>query len=257
MNPQLLLLLLPLLTSSPSRAQAPVLDCARCGIWTIVASSFPGLVGDKFIIDRDRITLPPCGAVAYRGSESASGVDRDKAYLSDLTFALNPDSTCMVFGAEQPLAAKFSVSYGFSVEASFGTLTVVSQNTGKVFAEYSAWNLDREDPCEAGSSGGFSDCYAQSTASVYSQLALNARELSRTPTGRKVRTFSLEKFSASVTSHCEHKEREAFTGLSVTRCENALFWSKLVEFQLWSVCRLDPHQKCTPPNEAIDTTVEY
>jgi hypothetical protein len=124
--------------------------------------------------------------------------------------------------------------------------------------ELSGWNIDREDPCAAGSASGTAACVLLENSLIYQALSCSAErayQLLLEEEAKNPPSFNPATFAATVDRFCYDRERDSGGGgwpvAHGARCKNRILRAKFKEFLSWHECMQTNRRKrtlCTFPN---------
>jgi hypothetical protein len=128
------------------------------------------------------------------------------------------------------------------------------------------WNIDREDPCDAGSAYGTIACLSIENSIVYSMLSDHVERafgLLMNIKVKKLPDFNAARFSAIVDEFCTERERESGGGswphAWAISCQLGIMQKKYEEFLSWRSC-MEKHENklslCKFPNESFDRDIK-
>lgn len=244
------------------------LKCPQCGLWQLSSSDPSGLEGDIIFVDGHQIVIPACGVFSYKIENSKAIVQREDRYEYDLTLILTQQNNTQLCFPENDNAWKMEIKVnGHFQEGGTADFLLRKNKTEKPTLELSGWNINREDPCDAGSGSGTAACLMIKGALLYKMLSIKAerayQKLLQNKSVIKIPSFNVALFSATVSNFCENKEKESGGGSWPVAwsysCYNRILESKLKEFSTWDACNEEKqgkHKTCKLPSENFDKSME-
>lgn len=231
---------------------APPLECPYCGTWTVTGASPAGSVGERIEFSNDRISLPTCGefSISVKTQQSTLMNER-RTYRSTLELKpIQPDPLCNV-GAAGTLRLEVIVSVGYRVDGGLGEFKVYSDLAPTPVLSVTAWNYERDDPCDSGSGYGSAACLQRATASLVKTLSYEAYE------ARAGNQFNPARFAAITMDFCSRREAERGYGswpyVWALDCQVGLLQTKLADLRSWAACKSTSKlSSCKPLNENFD-----
>jgi hypothetical protein len=217
-------------------AEAPPLDCPHCGTWTVHQASPPGSTGERIVASADRISLPTCGEFSVSvKAQKASIAGEHRTYRSTLELKpIQPDSPCGI-APGGTLRLEAVVSVGYRADGGLGEFTVYNDRGPSPVLSVTAWNYERDNPCDAGSGDGSAACMQKATASLVKTLSYEAYE------ARAGRQFNPARFAATTMDFCSEREADSGYGswpyVWALSCQAGLLQTKLAELRSWAACQ--------------------
>jgi uncharacterized protein len=234
------------------------LKCAQCGVWQDVDIGI-------FVIDDKRIIIPGCGVFDYNIEKYVSKAcsHAKECYTYKVSMLLKQTKTSLLCnnGDEKDWYLEADVSGHFQ-QGGTAEFILRKSKSDKPELFLSGWNIDREDPCDAGSGIGSSICNAIETSHVYRTLSNNvenAYSLLINAEEQKLPDFNVARFSASVYQFCMERERlsgaNAWPKAWALDCQMGIMEEKYKEFVAWQTCMGKNENKlksCKFPDESFD-----
>jgi hypothetical protein len=228
------------------------LECPQCGIWRLSYSEPAGLVNDFVFVDDHQMVIPGCGVFTYKVEKSKTTVEDSNIY--DLSLSLSPRMLLLckkLDGGDWKMAVKVRGR---------GSADFVLGEETKPTLVLIGWNIDREGPCEWGGGEDTARCLYMNERLAFKILSTKVEQayekLLKSNPPSKLPTFSAERFSATVTTFCEDKEKNSGGGswpyAWAYTCKNRILESKLKEFSVWNDCMENKHKTCIFPTENFD-----
>jgi hypothetical protein len=243
-------------TAAADPAPAPPLACPQCGHWELDGAS-RGMTGEWLSIQPDRVDFPALGRYCARTIEHSSEADGNGRQRHRVLLALTPRVDDCSTSAGQDLRMQIDVDAG-AVEGSHASMII--QDGSKTVLESGAWNVDREDPCDAGRNAPFIACYSMDHARLYKQLGYASyaigRSLPKPQATVFARRFSPERFAGEVERFCDRQGTLNGAGSGATlvskRCQVERLGAKLHELEAWQVCLRTKERACKTPGQDFD-----
>jgi len=231
---------------------APPLECPYCGTWTVTEASPAGSIGERIEFANDRVSLPTCGDFNVSVKTQLNSNDGERrTYRSTLELKpIQPDSLCSI-APDQTLRMEAVVSVGYRVDGGRGEFTVYGNSATTPLLSITAWNYDRDNPCDSGSGYGSAACLQVATARLIKTLSYEAYGVGAG--GR----LNPARFAAATMDFCSKREVGNGGGswpyVWALDCQAERLQAKLKELRAWSACRTGANpSSCKPPNENFD-----
>ncbi len=221
-----------------------ILECPQCGAWQISGSSVQWMSGDILHIDESHVEISGCGVFDVLDDKILVSDEGDERKSYRVTLKLRPIKQfllCNVNKSEWQM--NIEVSGHFS-EGGYAEFSLVSNKESGFELGFQAWNIYREDPCDAGSGRGHAECMALSNAivtrSLVSLASIARADAYNKKPPRHRRFFDPEQFIRQIDSYCSEREKDSGGGLWPTAwaltCINNLLSEKYNEFDVWQKC---------------------
>jgi len=252
----LLVTMMPALASAAD--PAPVLACPQCGHWELDGASH-GMTGEWLSIQPDRVDFPALGWFCARTLEQASEEGGAGRRRYRVVLGLTPRTQDCAKPMDGPgLRMQLDVDAGAGVEGSHASITIRSE--AEAVLESAAWNVDRDEPCDAGSNAPFIACYSMDHARLYKQLSHVAysvrRSLAKPAADAFARRFNPIDFAGKVEGFCDRQGSRHGGGSGATllskRCQVERMSAKLHELEAWQACMRTPKHSCKSPGQGFD-----
>lgn len=234
------------------------LTCPQCGVWQISETEI-------MIVDDKRIIIPGCGVFDYKTDRSVVTPERTDRYIYKVSMSLTQQKTwfrCDA-GDEKAWSMEADVSGHFRHGGTAG-FVLRRNKTAEPTLSLSGWNIDREDPCGAGSAFGTGACWSIENSLIYralSDYAERAYEMLIEEKATKLPLFNPAAFAAKVDKYCIDRERNSGGGSWPTThalsCENGILKKKFRELAKWHKCMERNDRKwtlCKFPDERFMPT---
>jgi hypothetical protein len=234
------------------------LTCPQCGVWQVSETEI-------MIIDDKRIIIPGCGIFNYKTDRSVATPERIDRYTYKVSMALTQQKgwfRCEA-GDDQAWTMEADVSGHFR-HGGTGEFVLRKSKTIDPTLWLNGWNMDREDPCDAGSAYGTGACWSTENSFIYralSDYAERAYEMLIEGKAKKLPPFNPAGFAAKVDNYCSNRERNSGGGSWPTAhslsCENGILKKKFREFAKWHKCMDGNGRKwtlCQFPDEKFSHT---
>jgi hypothetical protein len=215
-----------------------------------------GLIGEIVIVNNRQIVIPGCGTFDYEIKQSSKNQEENHVTYN-LSMALTQRKESFLCRSKDNIdwVLEMEVSGHFK-EGGTADFTLRRSKEKQAVLYLSAWNMDREDPCDSGSGHGSSACLSIENALLFKALAMKAESAYEKSSVKKLPLFSAERFSAIVWKFCEHRERDSGGGewpvAWALSCQNGILQDKYQEFETWSRCvenQGKKHNVCKYPDE--------
>jgi hypothetical protein len=244
-------------------SKAEPLSCPHCGVWQ---DEWFGI----FVIDEKRIIIPGCGIFEYDDVDISSDVrhERINHHNYKITMRLKQQKTSFLCdnGDDKIWYLQADISGHFQ-EGGTGSFKISNWRSGEpVKIWLGGWNIDREDPCDAGSGRGTASCFRIETSHVYNALARaveSAYQLLTNIKTKKLPDFNVARFSVVVDKFCAERERESGGGswpaAHAFSCQHEIMKKKYDEFVSWRSCVEKNQNKlklCRFPSERFNRNIE-
>jgi uncharacterized protein YecT (DUF1311 family) len=185
------------------------LKCPQCGIWQV------GEV-DILFIDDNRIVIPGCGVFVYKTNTSVSTPEGEDRHTYKISMLLTQKKTSFLCdtGDDKEWYLEAEVTGHFH-EGGTADFILRKGKSAEPTLFLNGWNMDREDPCDAGSAYGSIACVSTEESLVYKGLSdgvAKAYELIMNIQVKKIPDFNAARFSATVDQFCTERERESGFG---------------------------------------------
>lgn len=253
--------------SQASANENQPLECPQCGTWDVIHGTPFGAAGNQIVVSAERIVIPTCGEFVYSVEKKTSKQEDPGLYRYLLTLGLRPMLMSPLCGTDEQtnLRADVEISAGYRKDGSVGNFKIYPGGASAPSVEVSAWNMDRDDPCATGSSGGSAACMQIANARLYSELAHeaygNATMVKKDQHRQPMLNFNPARFAAATLEFCVHRERNNGGGnwpyVWALGCQASLFQTKLGELRSWKACQSKmPRGRCVAPKENIDRSAK-
>jgi|GEM_PF-1130993 len=250
--------------TDPTKKAPRALRCPQCGVWEVASD------GKLLIIDQERIIYPGCGEFTYKTERMAPKLEREDRYEYQVSMLLEQVKMSFLCSKEMNEGNDWYLEatiQGHFREGSEGSFELRKKKTGEeVTLSLYGWNMDREDPCDAGSGHGSAWCAAIEQSHIYGSLSNRAQEAYYLLLGSKagkLPEFNVARFSAVVNQFCTEYHKESGGGAWphawAASCTNAILNRKYNEFVAWQSCMEKNENKlasCKFPDETFDRTQE-
>jgi hypothetical protein len=270
------LVLLIGLAHADEPAADKLVECPACGVWQTSFGTAPGMAGEIIVIDGARLIIPSCGIFDYVTAKSQVVTPQDSTRNAhDIALLLTMQRGSVLCSVDDDTSWRLEVSvYAHSGGGGVADFTL-KRGRGDLLS-FQAWNMNRDDPCDAASARGSGACAMISKGLVYKALAAEAKAAYELATviatpGNKHPSFNVGRFAATVARFCEHREKDSGAGAWpfawAQACEREILAGKLTEISASNACtrarlsgtntgaqtksKLGP---CPFPNEAFDRT---
>jgi hypothetical protein len=242
------------------------LECPQCGLWDVGDAGY----AEMLFIDNNRIVIPGCGSFDYKTEQIVSTpkardrnpykvslqlIQKRKSFLCDPGKEKN--------GQNWHLEAEVD---GHFQEGGTASFMLRKDKSARPTLWLSGWNMDRENPCDAGSAYGSIACFSNEETHVYRALSQHAEWAYKLFINRKVRKlpdFNAARFSAIVDQFCVDRERDSGGGswphAWASNCQLEIMKKKYKEFVLWEACMEktgDQFASCRFPNESFNRSAK-
>lgn len=259
---------------SPIQAQenpevAP-LECPQCGAWQISSSNINSYVSDVVLVDSQRVFIQGCGSFFYDMPKIESKLVSEHGYEYSIKTSFNsrssPSITSICGGENEELwtPSEWSLAinvYGHFREGGYAYFSLTRKGVREPVLTFRAWNMDREDPCGAGSGFGSGECLLIANGELRKALwvAVDSAEyqLSRVFLAQKPRPFNLTKFLDKAEKYCAVREKNRGGGhwptTWVLECVSEQIEMKLKQFRRWEACAKSAvkDRACPFPEDSI------
>ncbi len=151
-----------------------ILECPQCGAWQISGSNVQWLNGDILHINENYIEIDGCGVFEVLDiTTNITGVG-DERKIYKITSKLKPIKQLLLCNTNtSEWQLNIEVSGHFS-EGGYAEFSLASSDGSGFEFGFHAWNIYREDPCNAGSGRGHAECMALSNAILLRSLITQA-----------------------------------------------------------------------------------
>ena len=225
------------------------LDCPQCGAWMLIGSQPPGVVGERMVVEAERISIPMCGD--FRPSVSSSSVktveEGRRTYHVSLTLRGDGRGPCASKVKDiDALRMEVDVGVAYRREGGFGEFTILDRATGATVFAASGWNYERDNPCDTGSGRGSLACMIVANSELQRQLSQSA--LLANPNYRVGRVVHAAERA------CRNKGQDAggsWPAVWQEACQSKLLEKKLDAFTEFHECRRKKVQSCRVPDEKV------
>lgn len=225
------------------------LDCPQCGAWTLMGSQPPGVVGERMVVEAERISIPMCGD--FRPSVTSSSVKTEeegrRTYHVSLTLRGDGRGPCASKVNDiDALRMEVDVGVAHHRDGGFGSFAIIDRATGETVFAVGGWNYERDNPCHTGGAQGSLVCQTVATAELQRQLLQSA--LLANPNyrvGRVVR--AAERACRNVGLDAGF----AWPAVWQEGCKWKLLEKKLDAFTEFHECRRKKGQSCRVPDEKV------
>jgi len=252
--------------STPTRtiaAKTKPLDCPQCGVWQGGSSEIDGI----FVIERNRIIIPGCGVFTYKTVKAKAVPEREDRYTYEISMRLTQTKKSFLCpqrnNDDWHLEANID---GHFQEGGTGSFELRRSKSAKPILYFGGWNMDREDPCDAGSGSGASACSSDEVSLVYQALTRQTEKAYEQAINANIKglpDFNAARFSATIDQFCTEREKESGGGSWPTAwalsCKLGFLKDKHQEFGAWNAC-LEKNENMIPackfPTENFDRTKE-
>lgn len=244
-------------------AKTKPLNCPQCGVWQGGSSEVDGI----FVIERNRIILPGCEVFSYKTVKSKVLPEREDRHTYEVSLRLNQEKESFLCprGKNDNWNLEANIDGHFQ-EGGTGSFILHRNKSAKPLLEFYGWNIDRENPCDAGSGSGTTACISDELSLVYQALARLAEysyEQLMNVNIKKLPDFNPARFSATVDHFCTEREKESGGGswphAWALDCKLGFVKDKRQEFIEWKACMEKNENKvsaCIFPTEDFDRTKE-
>ena len=259
----ILQLLLSLLAFAVSAEERPPLQCPHCGTWDENRSTPGGAAGERIVVNADTISIPICGQFAFvvEKQELLPEPRDQRTYRTSLT--LKPLQTDLLCNAnpDERLRLEVEISVGYHNDGGLGEFQVYRATENQPVLVATAWNYERDNPCDSGSGNGSAACMQIASARLYQTLSLEAYDAYALSRSRQIARFTQQFnpawFADATMKFCERREAESGGGswpyVHALHCQYRLFEAKLAEVRSWNVCQSKRNSvKCKFPSEAFN-----
>jgi hypothetical protein len=231
------------------------LACPQCGVWHVSETEI-------MIVDEKRVIIPGCGVFEYKTDRSIATSERVDRYVYKVSMSLTQQKRWFLCDTGDNRAWKMEANVsGHFRHAGTAEFVLRKNATAEPSLWLSGWNIDREDPCDAGSAFGTISCVSIENSGLYRMLSEYAERAFITLMGegvRKLPSFNPANFAANVDKYCYDREKESGGGswpsAYAAMCENGIFKTKFREFAAWHKCMDGNGRKwalCKFPNETF------
>lgn len=245
------------------------LACPQCGLWQVSGASGGELVGEIVVVDDKRVIIPGCGDFEYMIARSTATPQPHDRYDYDLSLSMTMRKPSFLCEAADDSAWRLDVRVsGHFREGGTADFSVRPTAAAEPILSLTGWNMDREDPCAAGSGMGTGACMEIANAILYKALSARAKSayqiLIGTTPAKPLPSFNAERFSATIAKFCTHREKHSGGGAWPTTwasvCEADFLSAKFKEFVAWHTCaqkelkaqKASVRAKCKFPGEYFD-----
>ncbi|QNM95689.1 hypothetical protein [Chitinimonas koreensis] len=237
--------------------------CPHCGMWEISHSQSFGAVGERIVIDNDKVEIPTCGEFNSTVANQEVSVDINGRRRHRSVLVLQPihiDPICRS-AFDTMLRLEVEAYTDYSASAGYGEFKVYLSEQDKPVLSFSAWNKERYDPCDSGSGMGAAACMEIENAREYKILAQEAYgAYVYLPAGQLPNLrmqFNPASFAAATRSFCVRREAGNGAGswpyVWALSCQAEYFRKKIEEFRSWVTCRSkSKNNKCLFPTNNFD-----
>ena len=219
----------------PERTSQPA-SCPLCGAWRINHSNRPSLLGEEVMITSTKIKIPLCGTFDYEVTEQLTS---PIAARSKDAGAFCPSKTER--WQERTIQLEVRLS-GHLRQDSVADFVVHGTDIQQEFIRFSAWNMERENPCDSGSGPASLSCMLMDNAKLLKLLSLEVRDLppSKTRSRKSLQPFSATRFADSALHQCRRREADSGGGpwpeVHAQSCLFERIYEKFREIQEWREC---------------------
>ena len=255
---------------------AQPLVCPHCGPWQVSSATDVGLVGEVVGVDARRITIPGCGVFRYAIEESHATPRSHNRYTYYVSMALTLAKSSGLCAAKGVPKWRLAIeSEGHFHDGGMAQFTLWRTAPDEEVLGFTGWNMDREDPCGAGSGVGAAACVEIANARAYRALSAQATEAHRrlliAGGSATVAPFNAAHFVELIEEFCTEREKNSGGGYwpiaHAQECRGEMLEAKRKEFEAWTACaqaaqqpqRLPAPAKplndlCPLPDESFDRT---
>lgn len=246
------------------------LGCPQCGIWQISSSNPHFFVSDLVLVDAERVLIRGCGTFFYDLPKIESKLisEHRHEYIVRTSFKgrTSPRITSICGGENEELWTPSEWNLTINVtghfrEGGYADFSLTRNGIRDPILSFRAWNIDREDPCGAGSGFGTGECYLIANGELRNALsgAVDAAEyrLSKNFDSQKNKLFNLTKFLEKADTYCIAREKNSGGGLWPSTwalsCIGEQMAAKLKQFRRWEACAkmASNISKCPFPKDSV------
>lgn len=229
------------------------LECPQCGAWQISSSNINSYVSDLVLVDAKKVFIQGCGSFFYDKPKIESKFVSEDRQNYNVTISFNartsPSITSICGGDNEerwkPSEWNLTINVsGHFREGSYAEFLLTRNGIRDPVLTFRAWNMDREDPCDAGSAFGTGECLRIENGKLRKALwaAADSAEyrLSKSLSPQKPSSFNLTKFLEKADRYCTARENNTGGGNWPTTwaldCVSEQLEAKLKQFRRWEVC---------------------
>lgn len=230
------------------------MECPQCGAWTLTSSKPPGLVGERLVVDSDRISIPMCGE--FRPEVESSSIKTEEGgnrryHVSLALRGVGLASCATKKNDVDALRAEADISVAYHRDGGFGEFAIIDRATGTTVFAASGWNYGRDNPCDTGSGLGSLACMVVANAELQRQLSQSA--LLANP------NYRVGRVQRAAERVCRSKGRDAggsWPAVWQESCKAELLEKKLEAFSAFHECREKHGRSCQVPDEKVGKPTE-
>lgn len=274
------ILLLTLLWASASRAELPPdpplpppLPCPHCGKWVVEDASPGGLTGERISINQDSIDISTCGFFDVTATQQSISEGFDKLYgnyrIYNLKISLIPSSSLRPLcnsedddtGGGSAMRMEIKIwDHSHNRYGGVASFYVFKNNQKDPVISATAWNPDRDNPCDATSGLANAACHRILIAQAYKALAYEVYETPPKASSVLNRKFNVASFASASLQFCLKREEKSGAGYWpyawAQDCQLERIESKLNEVRAWRNCVSEKGVgKCKTPTNHFDRSI--